>query len=81
MCTQVYHKLGKIVGWCIIVMGLIVTVHSLYKLTLCLGSIGMDSVISESCYKRAILQRTDRKMTITWSFSYNSFVKFYGRKN
>ena len=45
-----------------------------------LGSIGMDRVISELCYKGTILQRNYRKMTIKWSFSYNSFVKFHGTK-
>ena len=39
----------------------------------------MDNVISESCYKEIILQRNYRKMTILWSFSYNSFVKFHGK--
>ena len=34
----------------------------------------MDGVISESCYKGTILQRNYRKMTITWSFSYNSLL-------
>ena len=43
-----------------------------------LGSIGMDRDISGPCYKGTILQRNYRKMTIKWSFSYNSFVKFYG---
>ena len=41
-----------------------------------LGFIGMDRVISEQCYKGTILQKNYRKMTIKWSFSYNSFVKF-----
>ena len=45
-----------------------------------LGSIGMDRVISDPCYKGTILQRNYRKMTIKWSFSYNSFVKFHGTK-
>ena len=45
--------------------------------TLCLGSIGMDHVLSKSCYKETILQRTYRKMTISWSFSYNSIAKFH----
>ena len=40
--------------------------------------IGMDSVLSESCYKGTLLQRNYRKMTNSWSFSYNSFVKFNG---
>ena len=31
---------------------------------LCLGSLGMDRVISETCYKGTILQRNSRKMTI-----------------
>ena len=44
------------------------------------GSIGMDSVMSESYYKGTILQRNYRKMTILWSFSYNSFIKFHGKK-
>ena len=48
--------------------------------TPCLGSIRMDHVLSELCYKWTILQRTNRKMTILWSFSYKSFVKFYGKK-
>ena len=41
----------------------------------------MGHVISESCYKRTILQRNYTKMTILWSFSYNSFVKIHGKKN
>ena len=40
----------------------------------------MDHVIHESCYKGIILQRNSKKMTILWSFSYNSFVKFCGKK-
>ena len=40
----------------------------------------MDHVISEACDKGTILQRNYRKMTIKWSFSYNSFVKFHGTK-
>ena len=48
-------------------------------ITLCLRSIGMDRVISGSCYKGTILQKKYRKMTIKWSFSYNSFVKFHGK--
>ena len=47
--------------------------------TLCLGFIGMDHVISELCYRGTILQGNYRKMTILWSFSYNSFVKFHGK--
>ena len=44
-------------------------------ITLCLGSIGMNCVIIIII----ILQRNSRKMTISWSFSYNTFVKFYGK--
>ena len=46
---------------------------------LCLVSIGMEGVIviSELFYKGTILQKNYRKMTIKWSFSYNSFVKFH----
>ena len=47
---------------------------------LCLGSIGMDLVISKLCYKETILQKNFWKMTIAWSFSYNSIVKLYGKK-
>ena len=40
----------------------------------------MDHVISEACYTNTVfLQRNYRKMTIKWSFSYNSFV-FYDKK-
>ena len=37
-------------------------------ITLCLGSIGIDSVIGELCYKGIILQRNYRKMTIYGHF-------------
>ena len=37
----------------------------------------MDTVISELCYRGKILQRNYKKMTILWSFSYTSFVKFW----
>ena len=40
----------------------------------------MDCVISEHCDKVTILQKNYRKMTIAWSFSYNSFAKFNGKK-
>ena len=43
---------------------------------LCLGSIGMDRVISELCYKMTIILWNYRKMT----FSFNSFVKFHGKR-
>ena len=42
-------------------------------------SIGMDHVIIEPYYKRTISQRNYRKMTISWSFSYNFFLKFHGK--
>ena len=45
------------------------------------GSIAMDHVLSESYNKSKILQRNYRKMTMKWSFSYNSFVKFHGKKS
>ena len=37
-------------------------------ITLCLGPMGMDSGISELCFKGKILQRNYRKMTISWLF-------------
>ena len=41
----------------------------------------MDRVTSEPYYnKGTILLRNSRKMTISWSFSYNSLVKFHGKK-
>ena len=59
------------------------TVLSLYNtpevLMLCLGSIGIDCVISELCYKGTIFQRNYGKMTTKWSFSYNSFEILRGR--
>ena len=45
-----------------------------------LGSIGIHHVISELCYKGSILQRNYLKMTISWQFSYNSFVIFHGKR-
>ena len=57
------------------------TVQSLYNTML--ESIGMNCVISEQCLTviTTILQR-NRKMTMLWfwSLSYNSFVKFQGKK-
>ena len=41
----------------------------------------MDSVKIELCRIGTILQMNYRKMTITWSFSYNSVVKFHGKKD
>ena len=48
---------------------------------LCVGSIGMDRIINELFLnnKGTIFQRNYRKITILWSFSYNSFVKFNGK--
>ena len=46
-----------------------------------LGSIGMDHFISEPCHKGTILKRNYRKTTIQWSFSYNFFEKFHGKRN
>ena len=40
---------------------------------LCLGPIGMLCVISESCFKGTILQRS-------YYGKYHSFVKFHGKK-
>ena len=44
-------------------------------ITLCFGSVGMNSVISEWCYKETVFQRNYRKMTIS---PINSFAKFHG---
>ena len=44
---------------------------------LSLGPIGMDGVISEPCDKGTTFTKNYRKMTILWSFSYISFVKFH----
>ena len=54
------------------------TVQALYNVTM--GSIEMDLDISGMCYKGTILQRNYKKMTIPWSFSYNSFAKLNGKK-
>ena len=35
----------------------------------------VSHIIKEQC-----LQRNYRKLTISWSFSYNIFVKFHGKK-
>ena len=40
----------------------------------------MEHVIREPCYKGTVLQRNYRKITISWSFFYNFFVKFNGKK-
>ena len=44
------------------------------------GSTGMYFVISEGCYKGTILQMNYRKLIMKGSFSYNSKVKFLGKK-
>ena len=41
----------------------------------------MDCVISEPSYKGTVLQRNYMKVTISWSFFYNSLVKFHVKKN
>ena len=51
-----------------------------YKAMLWVHTIGMNCIISEPCYKGTLLQRKYRKMTISWSFSYNFFIKFRGKK-
>ena len=51
------------------------TVHSLYNALF--EVYRNDLVISELCYNGTILHRNYRKMTV--SFSYNSFVKLYGK--
>ena len=38
------------------------------------------NLFSVSCYKETVLQRIDEKMTIKWSFSYDSFVNFILKK-
>ena len=43
-------------------------------------SIGIGFVVNDPCYKGTILQKNYRKMTISWAFSYNSFVKLHGKK-
>ena len=48
------------------------------NITLCLGSIGMDCIITETCYKGTILQKNYRKMTIPLS---NFMVKIFGSPN
>ena len=47
---------------------------------LCLGSTGVDQIVSAFSYEETILQRNYRKMTILWSLSCNSLVKFHGKK-
>ena len=39
----------------------------------------MNHVISEPCLKGTISQGNYRKMTISWSFSYNFFVILHGK--
>ena len=45
----------------------LINLHSFQ--TLCLGAIGTDHVLSEPCYKKAVVQR---------SFPYDSVVKYHG---
>ena len=81
---SIFHDISKVLLWSI---GLNSSRHDWkivdwdiyyqHKQTLCLGLIGMDSVISESSYKGTVLQKNYRKMTR--AFSYNSFVKFHGK--
>ena len=46
-----------------------------------MGSLGIDRVVSEPCNKRTILQRNYWQIAISQLFAYNSFVKFYSKKN
>ena len=48
---------------------------------LCLWSIAMDHVMNKPYHKGTILQRNYRKITILWSFFFNSLSKFHGQKN
>ena len=50
-------------------------IHLSSFITLCLGSIGMYRVLSEPRYKGTVLLKNYRKVTITWSFSYDSMIK------
>ena len=43
-------------------------------------AIGVGCAISELSYNWTILQKNNKKMTISWPFSYSSFVKFHGKK-
>ena len=56
-------------------LNLINTGQSLYNAMF--GSIGMDHVISESCYSGTLLHKNYWEMTMTLSFSYNFIVKFH----
>ena len=46
-----------------------------------LGSMEWTVLEANCVIKGTILQRNYRKMTIPWSFFYNSFVKFHGKIN
>ena len=39
----------------------------------------MDRVISELCYKRTLLRRNYKEITISWTLSYNAVVKFHDK--
>ena len=40
----------------------------------------MEHIINELIYNGTIKQRNYRKITISWSFSYNFFAKFHDKK-
>ena len=40
----------------------------------------MEHVISESCNIETILLKNYRKLSMKWSFSYNSLVTLHGKK-
>ena len=61
-CNAVCYKGTSVGCYCPCLASLLIE-YSLF-IMLCLGSIEMDCVISESCYKYTILQRNYRKMTI-----------------
>ena len=47
---------------------------------LCLGSMGSNHVKVNHVIKGQFFEGNYRKMTISWSFSYNAFVKFHDKK-
>ena len=64
-----------------IAMDIVLIVKHVIKGQFYKGIIGKKPIYGhfEPCYKGTILQRNYRKITILWSFSYNSFVKFQGK--
>ena len=54
--------------------------QSLYNPLFRLHRNGLCYKLSELCYKGTIIRRYNRKMTILWPFSYNSFLKFHWEK-